>query len=64
MGVSGVLVAMEMRLIEHSEPSHIHVPRPSRTARGPVQMQCACPASIGTGARTEDDDRMSAVDTD
>ena len=37
---------MELRVYEGlSEPSHIHVPRPSRTARGPVQIQ-SCPANV------------------
>ncbi len=37
---------MELRVYEGlSEPSHIHIPRPSRTARGPVQIQ-SYPANV------------------
>jgi hypothetical protein len=38
---------MELRVYEGlSEPSHIHIPRPSRTAPGAVQIQSPCPANI------------------
>jgi len=38
---------MELRVYEGlSEPSHIHIPRPSRTARGAVQILSPCPANI------------------
>jgi hypothetical protein len=29
---------MELRSPEHPEPSHIHIPRPSRAARSPVYV--------------------------
>jgi len=33
-----VVFTMELRTSEHPEPSHIHVPRPSRVAGRPAQL--------------------------
>ena len=32
------MCTMELRTSEHPEPSHIHVPRPSRVAGRPAQL--------------------------
>jgi len=34
---------MDLRTSEHPEPSHIHVPRPSHTLRGSMDIQSGCP---------------------
>jgi hypothetical protein len=39
LAAPGVVVStMELRTSEHPEPSHIHVPRPSRVAGRPAQL--------------------------
>ncbi len=44
--LSAFPISMELRVYEGlSEPSHIHIPRPSRAARGSVQVQ-TCPANV------------------
>jgi hypothetical protein len=55
---------MELQVRDHEEPSHIHVPRPSRTARGPVQLQSSCPANICAELRDQRKDYPTFVDLD
>jgi len=56
---------MELRVYEGlSEPSHIHVPRPSRTTRGPVQIQSPCPANICAELRDQREDGPTFADMD
>jgi hypothetical protein len=54
---------MELRICEHPEPSHIHVPRPSRIGRGAVQIPGVNPADVCSRPVTQADEGTS-VDTD
>jgi len=55
--------SMELRIFEHPEPSHIHVPRPSRTIRGAELIHSACPADICAMLVDQHDERAS-LDSD
>ncbi len=56
---------MELRVYEGlSEPSHIHIPRPSRAARGAVQIQSPCPANICAELQDQRKDYPTFADMD
>jgi hypothetical protein len=58
-------LSMELRVYEGlSEPSHIHVPRPSRIVRGPEQIQSPCPANICAELQDERKDYPTFADMD
>ena len=60
-----LLVAMELRIPEHPEPSHIHIPRPSQhSARGSVQVHSSCPADVCVRFVDQLLDERSSIDTD
>jgi hypothetical protein len=61
---AALLVFMELQVRDHDEPSHIHVPRPSRTARGPVQIQSSCPANICAELQDQRKDYPTFADLD
>ncbi len=57
-------LCMELQVRDREEPSHIHVPRPSRTTRGPVQLQSSCPANICAELQDQRKDHPTFADLD
>jgi len=51
---------MDLRTNEHSEPSHIHIPRPSHAERRSVQVRSLGPGDFCARLIEDTDDRPFA----